>query len=62
MKIKRSFSLDEDVARLLAKEPNQSAFVNALLRREFRLDGQDSIDDLVRKAVAKEISKYQNHG
>jgi len=62
MKVKRTFSLDEDVAKLLADEPNQSAFVNALLRREFRLDGQDSIDDLVRRAVAKEISKYQNQG
>lgn len=62
MKIKRSFSLDKDVVKLLANEPNQSSFVNALLRREFRLDGQDSLDDLVKKAVAKEIAKYQNQG
>lgn len=60
MKIKRTFSLDEDAAKLLANEPNQSFFVNALLRREFRLDGQDSVEDLVKKAVARAIVEYQN--
>lgn len=62
MKLKRTFSLDKDVVKLLANEPNQSSFVNALLRREFRLDGQDSVEDLIKKAVAKEISRYQNQG
>jgi len=62
MKLKRSFSLDKDVVKLLTNEPNQSSFVNALLRREFRLDGQDSVEDLIKKAVAKEISRYQNQG
>lgn len=60
MKIKCTFSLDDEVVSLIKKQNNRSLFVNTLLRKGLGLEGQGEVEALVKKAVAKEIAKIKS--